>query len=392
MAHPVRRPERGADAFMLVAWGEDPKTGNRRRFQKAFRGSPEEADAANVEWEDEVESGWMAEGGNRTLAAFAEEWWEAHGPTLAETTRPGYRGRLDNHILPKLGKRRLRKLTPGVIKGFYGKLPTTATALACHRLLRKMLKDAERWRYIDRNPMTLVDTPRHRPKKRRTWKGPQLAAFLAAVEGDPWEAVWRLEAVTGMRRAELCGLQWDDINFDTGSIAITRTRTTAGGKVVEKPPKSEAGERELLVDRDTLAMLREHRHHQAETLMALGVATRPVWVLAWDEGSPVHPNALYARFRKLADAAGLPRIVLHEVRHSVGTFQMDQGVDDNVVSRRLGHSSVGFTRSTYIHGLPAQEQAAVQSMSTLYRAQNRDQRRDQPDFTGGERENPKGTN
>jgi integrase len=184
----------------------------------------------------------------------------------------------------------------------------------------KALADAARWKLIAANPLAGARLPRNTRPVPKAWDAGQLAAFLAQVSGDRLEALWRFMVVTGCRRGEAAGLGWLDLDLDRGLVTITSQRTLAGGRVVEGPVKSASGARTVALDPDTVAVLRAWRRAQRAGMMRLGVRPDTGYVFTGEAGRPLWPQWITSRFRDLCDAAGLPRIGPHGLRHSAATW------------------------------------------------------------------------
>ena len=190
-----------------------------------------------------------------------------------------------------------------------------------------------------------------RAAREKTWTAEQLRAFLDATADDREYAAWLLFATTGMRRGELCGLTWDNVDLEAGKLHVCLTITVVDGKPVRKAtPKTGSGERDVALDPETVAALRAHKARQLTERLAVG----PGWqdgglVFANPDGSPLHPNRLSYRFRYACRLAGLEHIGLHGLRHTYVTLALRAGVSPEVVQRRVGHSNVAITLGTYSH-------------------------------------------
>ncbi|EQD49137.1 integrase family protein, partial [mine drainage metagenome] len=174
-------------------------------------------------------------------------------------------------------------------------------------------------------------------------------------------ALWRLLAVTGMRRGEACGLRWDDVDLEGGTLSIRVTRVVVGHEVVESLPKTAASARSIALDARTIQLLRSHAERQEERRRQLGPAyVDSGLVVTWEDGRPVHPSMVTKIFTREARAAGLAPIRLHDLRHSHATAGLEAGVPAKVMSERLGHSSVKTTLDIYSHVSPAIDREAAE--------------------------------
>ena len=194
-----------------------------------------------------------------------------------------------------------------------------------HAILHRALKDAMRWGYAARNVADAVDPPR--PASRTAGlDAEQLRAFLSYVRDDRLYAAWLLVATTGLRRAELAGLRWLDVDLAAGRVSPRRPRVVVDYTVVESDAKTPKGRRSLALDPATLAALRAHQARQAEEddhrQRLPGLRT----CLHHARRSPIHPQRISAWFLQHTHAAGLPRIRLHDVRHSYATAALAAGI------------------------------------------------------------------
>jgi integrase len=200
----------------------------------------------------------------------------------------------------------------------------------------------------------------------RVWSPGQLRAFLDQVRGDSLYAAWLLLATTGMRRGEVAGLRWSDVDLEVGRVSPRRPRVVVDYEVVVSVPKTAKGRRSLALDPVTVTALRQHRTRQFEQRLAVG----PRWqdsglVFTWPDGRPIHPERFSRWFEQHARAAGLPKIRLHDVRHSYATVALAAGIPAKVVSERLGHATIAITMDTYSHVLPGLDAEAAGTVARL---------------------------
>jgi integrase len=192
------------------------------------------------------------------------------------------------------------------------------------------------------------------------WDASQLRVFAASVAEDRTYALWQLAMSTGLRRGELAGLRWEDLDLGAGRLRVAVTRTVVSYRVVDGDPKSATSKRAIGLDPGTVAALKAHKARQATERLAWG----PAWadnglVFVQEDGQPYHPQRLSKMFGQAAHKAKLPPIRLHDLRHSYATAGLEAGVPLLVMSRRLGHSSLAITADTYSHVLPQVDQDAA---------------------------------
>ena len=217
---------------------------------------------------------------------------------------------------------------------------------------------------------------RSRPDGRTmtVWTPAQSATFLASVRGERLFALWLVALHTGMRRGELAGLRWRDVDLASGKVSIVVQRTTDGFRVVTVEPK--AGSRRVVqVAGDVAAELRSHWDRQAAERAALAlVAAGPDDAVFADEfGRPYHPQRLRTMFARASERAGVPAIRLHDLRHTMATVELTAGIHPKIVQERLGHRTVAMTLDTYSHVTDTIQSAAAEE---LHRVMNVSQTRD----------------
>lgn len=369
--HVYRAPgERGWR--VQVDLGRDPATGRRIRVRLPGRGRPpyatkREAEAAASAIAIERAAGRVADSRFEALEGFLVGRWlparEARG--LRPSTIASYRWVVEHLVSPELGGIRLGDLrahhvvdaltriaaTPG--RG--GRPRSQRTVQLAHRVLAMALADAVRWGVIATNPAEAAgaDLPRRDRAARtqpRTWEPTELAEFLRSTSQDRLAALWVLAATTGMRRGELCGLRWDDVDLDAGVLTVRRARIVVDGQAVEGAPKTNAGVRTVVLDPGTVAALSTHRRRMAEERLAMvdPPGCSP-YVFHDERGRPLWPEAVTKRFRRLVTVAGVPSIRFHDLRHTAATIALAAGVPVEVIAARLGHSSSSVTRDIYLH-------------------------------------------
>lgn len=178
------------------------------------------------------------------------------------------------------------------------------------------------------NPVDLADK-RKVPARDVTadvWTPDQIATFIEAARQDRLAAIWHTAAMTGLRRSETCGLQWSDIDLETGRLPVRRARVVVDGRTITKPPKTARSRRTVDIDAGTVAALREWRKAQIKERLPAGEAWEPgEWVASDQLGRPINPEYVSRRFGEIADAAGLPPITVKQLRHSHATALLAGG-------------------------------------------------------------------
>jgi integrase len=216
-----------------------------------------------------------------------------------------------------------------------------------------------------------VELPGARRKRRLVWNPTQVGTFLNATQDDRLHAAWRLVLLRGLRRGEVTGLRWEDIDLDARRLHVRRQRVRIGSRVVEKSLKTEGSDRLVSLDADTAAALRRWQETQdlERSLTGEEAYGGPGHVFTREDGSPWRPDDVAYRFKLRAEDLGLPAITLHDGRHTAATLGLLAGLDVKIVSDQLGHSSTRMTQDTYQTVLvEAYDVAAERAVDLLPRA------------------------
>ncbi|MGQ0849748.1 MAG: site-specific integrase [Actinomycetota bacterium] len=222
---------------------------------------------------------------------------------------------------------------------------------------------------ISRSPALGVRKPRSKAKasQQRTWTAEQLRTFLESVASDRLYPIWMLASSTGMRRSEVLGLRWEDVQLESARLSVRQALVLVENRPVLRPTtKSAAARRSISLDQKTARLLRRWRMTQLEDRMLSGKGYQETGLLATrQDGSWIHPERFSRWFAAHARAAGLPAIRAHDLRHTHATLLLQAGVHPKVVQERLGHSSITVTLDTYSHVIPAMQQDAAELAARL---------------------------
>jgi integrase len=253
-------------------------------------------------------------------------------------------------------------LKGGRIRGEGGLSPQSIRHI--HATIRRALNDAVRWKLIQHNVALGIRLPRATQPEMKIWSPEQLGTFLDHVSDDRLFASWFLLCTTGLRRGEVCGLTWAAIDLDRGTLNVVKTLVSVAYRLETSEPKTAKGRRSIALDAATVAELRAHRVRQLEERLEWRDAYDDQdLVFCKEDGSPIHPERLTIMFRRLAEAAGLSHIRLHDLRHSYATAALAAGVPVKVVSDRLGHANVGITSDLYLHVPDEMDRAAAERVA-----------------------------
>ncbi|MBE3560437.1 MAG: site-specific integrase [Ktedonobacteraceae bacterium] len=212
----------------------------------------------------------------------------------------------------------------------------------------------------------------------------QIQKLLAVIEGHRLAVLFKLALATGMRRGEIMGLKWQDINFEQALLQVRRIFTRQpGNRYIEAEPKTEKSKRSIMLTSIAIEALKRHQIHQLETKLAAG----PDWeendlVFCTMFGTPLNPNWVLKRFKSLLKKAGLPDMRFHDLRHSAATLLLSLGVHPKIVQEILGHSRIAMTLDTYSHALPTMQREAMGKLGGVFKKFFSES--DEPQENGGE--------
>jgi integrase len=322
--------------------------------------------------------GYVTKKGDRWYAVIYEGLGPVTGKKLelARSTWDGYRRNTERHILPALGRVAIRRLRPHHLEALYeqklhptdGHKPLAPkTVLEIHLIIRSALNDAVRRGIVTRNVAYVAHAPKLRsiPKvEQQAWTAQQLKGFLREAAGHRlFPALW-LAANTGLRRSELLGLQWADVDLKAATLSINRGLVSVGYEVHLSRGKTGNSRRAIDLDATTVQVLSAWRDWQRTEQAVVGV--KPTgWVFTNATGEPIHPHSISQTFERIVKRAEVPRIRLHDLRHTHGTLLIKARVPVKVVSERLGHGNPAFTIDTYQHVVPGMQADAARVFQNL---------------------------
>ncbi len=365
--------------YAVIYEGLDPVTGRELRRWHPAGTNRKDAERLATRLAKEL-NGRNDEGRSLSFGAYlTTRWLPGKKLELAHSTWDGYRRKIELHVLPSLGRIPIRRLRPHHLESLYDQKLHPAderkplapkTVLEIHLIIRGALEDAVRRGLVSRNVALVAHAPKLRsiPKvEQHAWTAQQLQAFLFAAAGHRLFPAFWLLASTGLRRSELLGLQWDDIDLAAAILSINRGLVAVAYELRESRGKTSNSRRAIDLDPTTVEVLSAWRAWQKTEQTTVGVEpTR--WVFSDVAGNPIHPHSISQTFERIAARAGVPKIRLHDIRHTHGTLLIKAGVPVKVVSERLGHGNPAFTIDTYQHVLPGMQAEAARVFEKLIAA------------------------
>lgn len=362
--------QRGDKYRVCFDYGID-REGNRVRKYRTFDTKRDAIRAFN-EHKVKMDKGTQIMPSEYTFAQWLDYWYkDIILPQIEETTAYGYRGMIENYLKSQLGEIRLQKLTARDIQQYYTWLMdekelSPNTVIKHHNLLTNTLNAAERQEYITKNPMRAVSPPKKRQREAKFYTPEQLGILLDKAVGTRLELPVFICAYLGLRRGELCGLRWGDVDIEHKTITIENTRTQAGKKEIEKGTKTASSTRTLYLPDTLCDMLKAAREHQQACRAEYKNAYDDNdYVVVMEDGRPFRPNYLSELFGKFLADNDLPKIVLHELRHTFASLSNQAGIPAYNIGKALGHSTPATTQKIYTHLLDQTHTQAVEGVAAI---------------------------
>ena len=369
----VTLPSGAKRVEIVLDAGMNTATGKRRQVRRRFEN---EADAtkAYARMSADVSSGVFTTRSTKTVEVVCRDWLA--GRRLRPSTLANYADVL-KPIRAAHGAMPVQRLKKAHVDALVTSLAAGGLSMSNGRprrpwsprslnlmltVLQMVLEDAMRQGWVVRNVAHLVDRVSQTKREMETFTEPEVHKLLKAAESDRLEAAWHL-ALSGLRRGEVCGLTWDDVDLEAGELNIRHTRIMVDGVVIESTPKTAKGERALPLPDSLTRVLKRARIRQAEDHLRLpGDYLEDGYVVADEGGSPMHPETLGLAWARLLTRADVPHLRLHDARHTCGTLMHLRGVPVAVIAAWLGHTDAAFTMRTYVH---SQDDALRSAASVL---------------------------
>ena len=352
--------------------GRDSETG-KAIYKNVLGKTQAEAKAKLKQAIEEAKGLDAAKVGRYSVGQWMEVWFEHYAKVkVRPSSHQTYRGYIDNHIKPNIGEIPLEKLTSLELQKFYKKLLekgrvdrlesrhqskglSAKTVRNIHQIISSAMNLAREQKLIAGNPAEGCALPRLEHREMQTLPVEQLQSFLREAKESGVFEFYYLELATGLRRGELLGLKWEDVDLEQGDLRVRRQIARINGEVVEAPLKTKNAYRTLPLAEDTVSILLEQKKK---------VDGSP-WVFPSPTGGPISPDSVLHMLHRVLKRAGLPRVRFHDLRHTFATLALQSGVDVKTVSGMLGHFSAGFTLDTYAHVTTASQRQAAKTMGSV---------------------------
>ena len=321
-----------------------------------------------------VEAGQVdfAKSGKYTVSTWMDEWFENVAKIkVRPASHQTYKGYIDNHIKPNIGNIPLEKLTTMDLQKFYRKLLTKGrverieskeqpkglsakTVRNINQVISSAMDLAVAQKIIPANPTNACELPKVEHQEMQTIPAEQLQAFLNEARATGVYEMYYIELATGLRRGELLGLKWQDVDWKNGIIKVRRQVARVDGQIVEAPLKTKNSYRTVTISQQAIEVLKQQK-----------TKTHDQYVFPSPNGGPISPDSVNNMLKRVLERAGIPKVRFHDLRHTFATLALQNGVDIKTVSGMLGHFSAGFTLDTYAHVTTSAQKEAAQTIGNV---------------------------
>ena len=308
-----------------------------------------------------------------TVGQWMDVWFENYAKIkVRPSSHQTYRGYIDNHIKPNIGKIPLGKLTTLELQKLYKKLLSRGrvdrieakgqpkglspkTVRNIHQVISSAMDFARSQKLIAGNPTDGCALPKLEHRELKTLPVEQLASFLREAKESGVFEMYYIELATGLRRGELLGLKWEDLDLEQCTLRVQRQVSRINGEVVEAPLKTKNSYRTISLGEDAVGILKKQKKKCGDS----------EYVFPSPTGGPISPDSVIQMLHRVLKRAGLPKVRFHDLRHTFATVALQNGVDIKTVSGMLGHYSAGFTLDTYAHVTTQAQREAAKTMGSV---------------------------
>jgi len=358
--------KRGKSSYTVVLnMGIDPTSGKRKQQWVSVKGNKKDAEKRLSEMLHQIDTGSFMRPGKTTVADFLERWIEDHQRNLSPRAAERYGRIVRTHLVPNFGNITLTQLKPEHLQKVYAAMQkqglSPRTVRYHHAVMHVALKTALKWGLIVRNPADAVDPPKIHRNDMQTWDEQEINQFLEGAKETPYYTLFYTVLFTGMRRSELLGLKWSDVDLIQPQVSVSRSlHQLTDGSFVFTEPKSAKSRRNIALTPSNALLLKEHQEKQRLDRAMLGMGwSNDDLVFGTLDGKPRIPDTITKVWERLAAHAGVKVIRFHDARHTHASLWLKLGIHPKIVQERLGHASIQMTLDTYSHVAPGLQEAAA---------------------------------
>lgn len=367
--------KRGKTYTIVFDIGRDENGKRKQKSKGGFR-TKKEAEKALNEIKFKLQKGEYFESEDIFFKDYLNKWMKEYCKnTLAPKTITTYNQLMICYILPKLGNIKLDKLKPLDLQSFYNYLQNDlnlsgTTALHCHTIIHTSLKHAVQWQILNKNVADAVTRPKRTNSKMNVLNVEDMNKLLERLEGSTLYLPVILAVTAGLRRGEILGLTWNNIDLQKKTIYVEHQLQKVDDEYKLLPTKTAKSKRKVALLDYTIPILKSHRKLQLQNQLLLGSEYEDNnLVCCKSDGKPYDPDYVSRNFlrkmTRISEELNIPKIRFHDLRHTHATLLLKQGVNPKIVSERLGHSNISITLDTYTHVLPDMQKEAAEKLNDL---------------------------
>ena len=369
--------KRAAGSYTIIVSQLDPGTGKYRQKWMTVRGTKADAERRLRDELQRIDRGSFPDSGKKTVAGYLREWLDDYCKNrLSQRSLERYQGIIETYFIPAFGHVKLSELRAAHLRQHYDMImargrgqgkDSANTVRFHHSVIHKALQTAVKKDLLNQNVADKVDLPRVMRKEMEIWTQDDINQFLGAAKDTPYYVPFCTALYTGMRRSELLGLKWTDIDLQHGRIAISRgLHQLKGGTYIFAEPKSKTSRRSIAIPTSLTLLLKEHFKSQKmeDTVFGKRKGDSDL-VFCTSKGGPLRPNTVTRAWTMVIKKCGVKRIRLHDARHTYASLMLLAGTNLKVVSERLGHSGIDVTADIYSHVMPGLDEEAARKFDEI---------------------------
>lgn len=368
--------KRSKDSWTLIVdLGRKPD-GKRNQKWKTVKGTKKHAQEVLAELLTEYKRGTYVEPSKENLSNYLDSWLDDILDNVKPTTHERYKSICDFYISPILGEMKLQDLKPDHISSLYKTLKregrpngdklSDRTILHTHRVLSNALNKAVKSEKLVRNPCMAVDAPKAARSNRLTFTSKETIDVLNKASGTNLFLPILLAVTTGLRRGEVLGLRWTDINFEKELLNVSQAVSFTKEGIFYDTPKTERSTRTIPLASIALNALKAYRSEQAKLYLKLGRSLNNEDPILSGIGGFQNPGQLTTNYRSFIKRNKFKHVTFHDLRHTHATLLLEENTHPKIVSDRLGHSTITLTMDTYSHVMPNIQREASDAINNVF--------------------------
>jgi integrase len=369
--------KRGDKWSFTIDIGRDPATGKRTQKTRSGFKTKKEAQEHCAKLITELTKGIFVDSKNMTVQELIEEWLETVKVKVRDTTFKNYSRAANSRIIPVLGQSKLKELSISHVQKYVNDCIEEGLSSSyieyIFTVLKSSMEYAIKTERLVKNPLKYVEIPRPRRAQHITWSIEEINRFLHFAQFDSpiYHIIFKLLIHTGMRRGEVLGLHWKEVDLKNNKISVTTSLVYDEDGFRCTDLKTASSKRLISIDDELVSELKKYKANQNQFKLALGAGYEDQdLVCAREDGRPIYPRTLATKFDSIIKKASVPKIRLHDLRHTHATILLKLGENPKVVSERLGHSTVTMTLDTYSHVTPDMQKSTADKFGNALKKSN----------------------